>query len=121
MRGRSRDFGNPQCRSRLYIFGARDDLVEPDAFQAMLRYFRNLGGEHKQSGLQDVVDWVGKLKRRGPILHVPCNPCKPKDIRRHVAWAGVGVGHGFCVLRGHRSELLWMFEMLVQNSKYKNR
>ena len=73
---RSRDFGNPQCRQRIYIFGARSDLTSPANFNAMLQYFRTaLPAVHGMCGVGDVLKWIARLRKRCPdILHARCKP-----------------------------------------------
>ena len=77
---RSRDFGSPQCRMRLYVVGVRANLISPGDFNAMINYIKNfLPGVHRMTGITDVVRAVEKLG----VAHVAHNACT-KDT----AWAG---------------------------------
>ena len=56
---RSRDYGSPQCRLRLYILGVRADVQEPRNFQAMINYLKDfLPGVHSQTSVGQLVDWL---------------------------------------------------------------
>lgn len=90
---RSRDFGNPQCRQRVYIFGARSDITSLSRFRAMLHYFQvTLRSMHQQHGINDVVKWVSKLrKRHGDLLHAPI-----KSQEGVLGWTGL-----WCSVRSH--------------------
>ena len=50
---KSRDFGSPRCRMRLYVIGVRCDLVGYAAFSSMICFLRNR--------LQKVHEYAGVL------------------------------------------------------------
>ena len=59
---RSRDFGSPQCRLRLYVLGARYELLSPADFDAMVCYTRDfLRQVHTYTSIDNVVKWVSQL------------------------------------------------------------
>ena len=56
---RSRDFGSPQCRLRLYVLGAQESLIDWASFQSMMQFFGDfLSSAHSPSTISQVVDWV---------------------------------------------------------------
>ena len=56
---RSRDFGSPQCRQRLYVIGVKESLQSPAAFASMVQYFdTHLAELHEQAGVSQIVEWV---------------------------------------------------------------
>lgn len=53
---RSREFGSPQCRLRLYVVGVRNDLIDPGDFATMVNFLRGfLPSVHKPSTIDAVV------------------------------------------------------------------
>ena len=56
---RSRDFGSPQCRLRLYVMGAQESIIDWASFQSMMQFFGDfLSSVHNPSTISEVVDWV---------------------------------------------------------------
>ena len=59
---RSRDFGSPQCRLRLYVIGVQTTLLRPNDFRSMINFLTSfLPGIHSQAGVSDVVRFVAGL------------------------------------------------------------
>ena len=53
---RSRDFGSPQCRLRLYVLGVRQDLIDPGDFATMVNFLQVfLPSVHKPSTIDAIV------------------------------------------------------------------
>ena len=59
---RSRDYGSPQCRARLYILGVRADLISDASFKCMVNFFvHHLPTYHQQASVVDVLHFVSLL------------------------------------------------------------
>ena len=67
---RSRDFGSPQCRLRLYVVGAREDVVSWSSFRSMIQYIQTfLPSLHPVVSIKEVIDWVGDIcDESGPSM-----------------------------------------------------
>ena len=62
LRLRSRDFGSPQCRLRLYIVGVRQDVMDVGDYNSMIQFFNcYLRSVHEYIGVDDVAAWVSTL------------------------------------------------------------
>ena len=66
---RSRDYGSPQCRQRLYIVGVQCSLVSPSSFDSMVQWLRNyLADVHHYSSIRDVIRWVAVRCEHPPTV-----------------------------------------------------
>ena len=76
---RSSDYGSPQCRKRIYILGARPDMVDVAQFRAAVHFFVNtLPSFHHRASIHELVAWLEECNN---YCDVPRVPCQPKDIQ----------------------------------------
>ena len=63
---RSRDYGSPQCRQRLYIFGVRGDVADMASLRSLISYFKFLSSTHADTSITDIIAWVPQLLGKEP-------------------------------------------------------
>ena len=80
MQPRSRDFGSPQCRLRLYIVGVQQKLQSTAAFSSMVSFIRGYLPQlyRYDTSIKDIADWIHEITDGGPKLE--CGKDK-KDLR----------------------------------------
>ena len=84
---RSRTYGSPQCRNRLYIIGVREDIADKASFNAAIQYFRfglPVVSERACSVL-DVTTYMSGLCEAGEVQQIPCKPQQDSCVRCWVA------------------------------------
>ena len=66
---RSREYGSPQCRLRLYILGGRADVVEASSMDSMARFIVDfLPTALNTSCISDIIAWVPDILGHEPQL-----------------------------------------------------
>ena len=75
---RSANYGSPQWRQRIYLYGARKDVVDRANFAAGVRFFKEtLPALHQRAEIADLVAQIEATREHTHVEHIPC---KPQDM-----------------------------------------